>query len=184
MSYKYSRREIDGDRVKEYAVVIFVPERVERFVVPLRERFDPDYDMVGAHITLAFPWESSRPASDFAGVIAEEVEQLGPLTIKLDSVGDFYPGTPIIYWRVVPNDALTRLHRRLHANLDLPLPFKNYIPHVSVGKEISPHRVVLVKDQIAAHLPSESFELSSVDLVSPVADQNWVSVRTFPVNPE
>lgn len=182
MSYNYSHGEIDSDNLKEYAVVIYVPERIERFIRPLREKFDPDYDMVAAHITLVFPWESVMPASDFAGVIAEEVKQLGPLTVKLDSVGDFYPGTPIIYWRVVPNDSLTQLHRQLHGRLDQPLPFKDFIPHVTVGKEISPHRVMLVKDQIASYLPSESFEVSAVDLVSPVADQNWVSVRTFPID--
>ena len=182
MSYTYSRREIDADSLKRYAVVIYVPERLERFVVPLRERYDPDYDMVAAHITLVFPWESVLPVSDFAGVIAEEVQRLGPLSVKLDSVGDFYPGAPIIYWRVVPNDGLTHLYRQLHARLDQPLPFKNFIPHITVAKEISPHRVMLVKDQIASYLPSESFEITAVDLVSPVADQAWVSVRTFPVD--
>ena len=182
MSYTYSRREVDADSIRQYAVVIYVPERLERFIIPLRERFDPDYDMVAAHITLVFPWESTLPVSDFAGVIAEEVQRLGPLKVKLDSVGDFYPETPIIYWRVVPNDSLTRLHRQLHARLDQPLPFKDFIPHVTVGKEISPHRVMLVKDQIASYLPSESFEVTEIDLVSPVADQNWVSVRTFPIS--
>jgi len=181
MGYTYSRREIDTNSLKQYAVVIYVPEQLERFVIPLRERFDPDYDMVAAHITLVFPWESALLVSDFAGVIAEEVRQLSSLTVKLESVGDFYPETPIIYWRVVPNDGLTHLYRQLHARLDQPLPFKNFIPHVTVAKEISPHRVMLVKDQIASYLPSESFEVSAIDLVSPVADHNWVSVRTFPV---
>ena len=181
MSYTYSRQELDASSQKQYAVVIYVPERLERFVVPLRERFDPDYDMVAAHITLVFPWESALPASDFAGVIADEVQLLGPLTVKLDSVGDFYPESPIIYWRVAPTDGLSQLYRQLHARLDLPLPFRDFIPHVTVAKEISPHRVMLVKDQIASYLPSESFEVSAVDLVSPVAEHHWVSVRTFPV---
>lgn len=184
MSYTYSGSEIEGAMIKQYAVVIYIPERLERFVTPLRERFDPDYDMVAAHITLVFPWESPLSASEFAGVIADEVSRLGPLTVRLNSVGDFYPETPIIYWRVEPNEALTCLHRQLHARLDLPLPFKDFIPHVTVGKEISPHRVMLVKDQIAAYLPSESFEVTAIDLVSPVANQNWVSVRTFPVEIE
>lgn len=181
MSYTYSSRDIDTNNLKKYAVVIHVPEGVERFVVPLRERFDPDYEMIGAHITLVFPWESPLPASDFAGEIADEVQRLGPLDVKLDSVGDFYPESPIIYWRVVPNDGLTQLYRQIHARLDQPLPFRDFIPHVTVGKEISPHRLLMVKDQIASYLPSESFRVSAVDLVSPVADQNWVSVRTFPV---
>lgn len=181
MGYTYSRNMIDSNNIKQYAVVIYIPERLERFVTPLRERFDPDYDLVAAHITLVFPWESSRPASDFAALISDEVAGLPPFTVKLDSVGDFYPESPIIYWRVAPSEELTRLSRGLHARLEQPLPFHRFIPHVTVGKEISPHRVMMVKDQIASYLPGEAFEVKAIDLVSPVADHHWVSVRTFPL---
>jgi len=182
MSYTYSSSEYDRNTSKRYAVVIYVPDRLERFVASLRERFDPDYDIVAAHITLVFPWESADPMTDLTAVLADEVRQLSPMTVQLESVGDFYPETPIIYWRVNPNDDLTRLHRRLHARLDLPLPFKEFIPHVTVGKEISPHRVMMVKDQIATYLPQESFEVTAIDLISPLAGHRWVSVRTFPLS--
>jgi hypothetical protein len=38
---------------------------------------------------------------------------------------------------------------------------------------------MLVKDEIAPYLPDESFEAEAVDLVSPVAGNQWVSVRSF-----
>ena len=181
MSYNYSTGELSETTKRRYAVVIYLPQRIERYVASLRERFDPDYDIVTAHITLVFPWETATPLAELSATIAEEVRKCPPVKVQLESVGDFYPGTPIIYWAVAPAEPLRCLYRHLYANLDLPLPFKDLIPHVTVAKEISPHRVMMVKDQIASYLPKESFEARSIDLISPVADHHWVSVRTFPL---
>lgn len=168
-------------RPQEYAVVMFLPPTLEQIIAPLRERFDPDYNTVAAHITLVFPFETARPLDDLSAIIKAEVEQWQPGLIQLDSIGDFYPGLPIIYWRVIAAEALQQMYIRLYSRLDLTLPFKKLVPHVTVAREISHHRVVLVKDQIAAYLPEESFEVKAVDLISPVADHQWVSVRTFAV---
>jgi 2'-5' RNA ligase len=181
MSYNYTSTDYGPLSRKKYAVVIYLPQRLERYVMQLRERFDPDYDIVAAHITLVFPWESKTPLTDLSGIIAAEARKCPPIKVRLESVGDFYPGAPIIYWAVSPEESLRCLYRHLYAGLDLPLPFKELVPHVTVAKEISPHRVMMVKDQIASYLPQESFDVTAIDLISPVADHHWVSVRTFPL---
>ncbi len=181
MSYNYTSGELGQTTRRKYAVVIYLPQRIERYVASLRERFDPDYDIVAAHITLVFPWETATPLAELSAIIAEQARKCPPVKVELDSVGDFYPGTPIIYWAVATAEPLRCLYRHLYANLDLPLPFKDLIPHVTVAKEISPHRVMMVKDQIASYMPKETFEVRAIDLISPVADHHWVSVRTFPL---
>lgn len=181
MGYNYTDVELGKTTHKKYAVVIYLPQRLERYVASLRERFDPDYDVVAAHITLVFPWETATSLADLSAVIAAEARKCPPVRVRLESVGDFYPGTPIIYWAVSPEESLRCLYRHLYANLELPLPFKELIPHVTVAKEISLHRVMMVKDQIASYLPTESFDITAIDLISPVADHHWVSVRTFPL---
>lgn len=181
MSYNYSQNEYDKNTFKQYAVVIYLPDRLDRFVTPLRERFDPDYDLVTSHITLVFPWETKLPLVDLTAILADEVRQFAPIQVQLESVGDFYPETPLLYWSVAPNQALDRLYRELYARLDQPLPFKKLCPHVTVAKEISPHRVLQVKDQIATYLPKDSFEVAALDLISPIVDDHWASVRTFPL---
>jgi hypothetical protein len=50
---------------------------------------------------------------------------------------------------------------------------------VTVAKEISDHRVVLVKEKIVPYLGEESFEAETIDLIAPTANKQWVSVRTF-----
>jgi len=73
------------------------------------------------------------------------------------------------------------LYLRLYTALGVPIPFKQFVPHVTVAKEISPHRLVIVKEQIASYLARERFFAGSIDLLTPLAGGKWVSVRTFPL---
>ena len=167
-------------RRNKYAVVIFLPPSLNRVTVPLREQYDPLYNLVASHITLVFPFETNRPLDDIAGMIQRESEKQESFLIQLDSVGDFYPKTPIIYWNVKENTQLYELYYRLYSSLDMPIPFKQYMPHVTVANEISQHRVIIVKEKIASYLPRERFYAGSMDLITPLVDERWVSVRTFP----
>jgi len=185
VNYNYSSGNIEERRsIREFAVVIYLPPPLEQIVVPLRARFDPDYDLVAAHISLVFPWKTEKSIEEISAVLSAETIQWAPLIVQMGSVGDFYPEAPIIYWKVENPDTLNRLYRQLYARLELPLPFKELVPHVTVAKEISPHRVMLVKDHIASYVRREIFPVTAVDLISPVADHHWVSVRTFPIKTE
>jgi len=174
----------DKSGPKWYAIVIYLPSELDQVIGSLRERFDPDYDLISAHMTLVFPFDTTRTLAELSQIISPIVQQSGPLKIQLGSIGDFYPDTPIIYWCAKSNPELNRLYKRLYAELDLPLPHREFIPHVTVAKEISRHRVVLVKDEVASYLSDETVEVKAVDLVSPVAEGHWVSVRTFPISTE
>ena len=174
----------EGDLGREpspnrYAVVIFLPRPLDEVVAGLRERFDPDYNIIASHVTVVFPVEAHRSLDDISRVIRQETNKLEPFKIELSSIDDFYPDSPIIYWRVKKNAMIDELYKNLYTGLDLALPFKQIIPHVTVAKEISLHRVMLVKEKIIYYLSDEIFEVEAIDLVSPVADENWVSVRTF-----
>jgi 2'-5' RNA ligase len=181
MAYSYSCDKLDPTAKKNYAVVIYLPEEMEQTVAPLRERFDPDYNLIAAHVTLVFPFETDRPLNELTRVIHGATFDMDPLAIELSSIDDFYPRSPIIFWKVKETPELHHLYKQLYAGLDLSLPHKRFLPHVTVGREISHHRLVLVKDEIAAYLPNERFVATTVDLVSPVAGQHWVSVRSFPL---
>lgn len=180
--YNFSSGDIEERRSKhEYAVVIYLPPPLEQIVTPLRAKFDPDYDLVAAHLSLVFPWKTERSIEEISAELSRETSQWESFTVELGTIGDFYPQVPIIYWEVENADTINRLYRRLYHCLDQALPFKDLIPHVTVAKEISPHRVMLVKDHIASYVRKEIFPVTAIDLISPVADRHWVSVRTFPI---
>ncbi len=167
-------------RRKTYAVVIFLPHGLSSIIAPLREQFDPLYNLVAPHITLVFPFETNRPLSDLTGCLKSETDRQRSFQIQLDTVGDFYPQSPCIYWNVKKNDHLSELYYRFHVALGIPIPFKTYLPHVTVAREISHHRVIIVKEKIASYLADDKFYAGSVDLITPLVDEKWVSVRTFP----
>ena len=179
MEWSYHRDTSAESRRSQYAVVFFLPEDLDSAIAPLRERFDPDYNIIGPHVTLVFPFDSEMSLDELAAIIQVEAETTRPISIALNSIGDFYPRAPIIYWNVKRTDELTRLYYQLHSRLGLPIPFKQYQPHVTVAREISHHRVLPVKDKIASYLPDESFEARAVDLVTALPGGKWVSVRTF-----
>ncbi len=54
MEWGYLLDSPHDQRYSVYAVVILLPERLERTVIPLRERFDPLYNLISPHITLVY----------------------------------------------------------------------------------------------------------------------------------
>ena len=136
---RYRSDHLTERRHGEYAVVIYLPRDFDATIAKLREKYDPDYNLISSHITLVFPFESQMPIDELTALLKSEIDQVAPITLQLGSIGDFYPRAPVIYWSVDPSEELTALYYRLYARLDLPLVFKDWAPHVTVAKEISQH---------------------------------------------
>lgn len=179
--YKYE--PFNRRHSQEYAVVILLPADLDALVAPHRERYDPSYHKIGAHISLVFPFSTPLSLDELARVVAQEVQKVGPVHVRLSSIADFYPHFPIIYWEVKNDPAFNTLYKSLYARLDLPLPHKQFTPHVTVAREISAHRVLLVKERIVPYLPDEEFMARAIDLVSMISG-HWISVRTFSLSGE
>ena len=176
--------KITGPAKSTYAVLIFLPTHLDELIYPLRQRFDPLYNSVPGHITVVFPFETTMTLNDLSAIIKQELKDIRPISIELESIGDFYPASPTIYWNIKSCEPLQFLYHRLHSRLDLSIPFKQFMPHVTVAREISTHRVMLVKERIVPYLPNETFIAQTIDLVVPIAYEKWVSVRSFPLSKE
>ncbi len=181
MEFRYLLDHIGERRHNRFAVVIFLPGPLEDVIAPWRERFDPIYNLVSPHLTLVFPFDSDRPLEELVTAVRTETQGQPAFKVELSSIGDFYPDDPVIYWGVKPSETLSDFHFRLHVRLGLALPHDKYTPHVTVAREISHHRIHIVKDKIVDYLPDEHFEAQTVDLITPVAGNKWVSVRSFPL---
>ena len=166
-------------RKTEYAIVTYLPFNLDQVIHPFREKYDPVYNQVASHITLVFPFYTDKSLDEISSLVNSVIVGQEPINIHLESIDDFYPQSPVIYWNVKDNLSLRELYINLYAQLDIPIPHKNFIPHVTLAREISTHRVETVKDAIASYLPNESYQTSSIDLVTPLANFRWVSVRTF-----
>ena len=180
MKHMYHEGGFEDRRRGKFAVVAFLPPFLDAVIKPLRERYDPIYNLITSHITVTFPFETEQPIEEITPIVQAVIGQTAAMRITLNSIGDFYPDYPIIYWSVTENAALHHLYYQLYAALDQPIPFKQYVPHVTIGREISTHRLLLVKDKICSYLPSEGFVAKNLDLITPLAaGGRWVSVRRF-----
>ena len=179
MQHHFNVNESQIQRKRTYAIVVLLPQPFDELLYPIREKFDPNYNRVTGHITVFFPFDSRSSFNELSALISYQLQTVQPFEIELDSIGDFYPNFPIIYWQVKPCEKLQKLYRNLHTDLDLPIPFSNYLPHVTVAREISSHRVILVKEKIVPCLPQEKFRVLSLDLIIPIVGDKWVSARTF-----
>ncbi len=178
----YNCETLDNAKLSRYAVVSFLPESLDLIVASIRRRFDPDYNVIASHLSIVFPFSTDKPLDVVSDIVKRAADSTPPLAIQLNSIGDFYPAFPLIYWSVKRHNVIYQLYRTLYADLNLALPHKQFNPHVTVAREISAHRVVFVKDQIAPYLFDDHYEAESIDLVAPLASGNWVSVRTFPLS--
>jgi len=179
MAFGYQSFDPTGSSASQYAVVVLLPDSLDRLIAPLRERYDPDYSIIGAHITVVFPFESNLPINDISRLIHQATDSMSAFQVELSSIGDFYPESPVIYWGVKRSTAVDDLYKGLYTGLDLALPHKQFCPHVTVAREISAHRVVLVKEAVVSYLPDETMAVNAIDLISPTASGSWVSIRTF-----
>ncbi len=179
MGYLFHNPYLADRRQSRYCIVFFLPKQLNEMLMQIREKFDPSYNLIASHVTVVFPFETARQVDEIASVIESEVIRLGEFDISLTSLNDFYPEFPIIYWSVEISDGLSKLYRNITNGLGLTIPHEIYKPHVTLAQEISKHRVMLVKENIIPYISSETFKASSIDLISPMNDSRWVSVRTF-----
>lgn len=184
MPGEFSTEKIEIPSESTYAIVIFLPSQLDELIYPIRQKFDPLYNKVPGHITVVFPFETIRTLNELSVIIKQELEAIRPINIELESIGDFYPVSPTIYWKINACEPMQYLYHNLHSKLELAIPFKSFIPHVTVAREISSHRVMLVKERIVPYLPNEKFIAHTVDLIVPIAYEKWVSVRSFPLSKE
>ncbi len=73
-------------RRNSYAVVIYLPKTLDDIVAPFREKYDPLYNLVAAHITLVFPFESNLSLDNLSTSIKSAVEGLTSFEIELESI--------------------------------------------------------------------------------------------------
>jgi 2'-5' RNA ligase len=127
-------------------LALMVPE-AEPLVGDLRARLDPAAQRgLGAHITLVYPFVDSEAIDEAAIERLHEVARVhAPPSFRLDSVQAF-PST--VWLKPSPGDAIVALA----AALETAFPerprdgrvFPDYVPHLSVARNVRGDRAVIV----------------------------------------
>jgi len=134
-----------GERLNVFALVIYIPNPLGKFLDDLRRELVPHYNP-HAHVSVLPPRPLSvswQEASDEARAV---LEACPPFDVELGDVAAF-PVTDVIYLEVGAGAAeLRRLHRTMgEGPLRFSEPFP-YHPHVTLAQEIPHDRVAETKE--------------------------------------
>src|SRR6266542_6694494 len=96
------------------AIVLFLPEPQPDEVVTLRRRFDPLFGIIGAHVTLVFPFQGELAAEELRVHVEHAVGGVGPVAVRLAGITG--ADTQYLFLNVKRgNDAIIELHDRLYS---------------------------------------------------------------------
>jgi hypothetical protein len=128
------------DRVNQFALVIYIPSPLGRFVDDLRLELAPDC-RPHAHVSVLPPRHVSAPWPAVAEGLRHVASKLAPFEVEAGSVASF-PVTDVIYLETGRGTRdLHHLHNRLgRGQLEFKEPFP-YHPHITVAQEIPEDRV-------------------------------------------
>jgi 2'-5' RNA ligase len=167
-------------------LALMVPE-AEPLVGDLRARLDPAAQRgLGAHITLIYPFVDSEAIDEVAIERLQEVARAhAPPSFRLDSVQAF-PST--VWLKPSPGDAIVALA----AALETAFPerprdgraFPDYVPHLSVARNVRGDRAVIVtalEDRLHASgpIPCTCHHVHVMER----AARAWRSLLSVPLGP-
>jgi 2'-5' RNA ligase len=119
----------------QHAIIAFPTLRLSDRVESIRRRFDPLATLLGAHVTLVFPFadESIEPRLDQH--IAQAIAGVAPFDFGLTvpTAGD---GGYLFLNVTAGAGHFVQLHERLYTGVLAPhrSPTHSYIPHITIGR--------------------------------------------------
>jgi len=94
-------------------VVLFPSKRVQDFANSYRKRYDSKYALITPHITLR------------------------ERNLHIQGARSFHPTNNVLFLKVMPTDELEQLHRALHTGPLEHKPKYDFLPHITIGQELS-----------------------------------------------
>jgi len=168
-----------------YALVIYIPDPLGRFLDDLRRELVPGCNP-HAHVSVLPP----RPLSVDWPVAGEQVRECAgewaTFEVRLGEIRMF-PVTNVIYIELAHGmDELRRMHAMVNNRaLEYAEPFQ-YHPHITLAQELDPDQVEEV-DRLAQRRWAEfagprSFRAEHATFVRNTVGNRWIDLAEFPLN--
>lgn len=175
-------RSLELQRPNVFALVIYVPEPLGRFLDDLRRELVPHYNP-HAHVSVLPPRaisEGWQAASDQARALTEG---WAPFEVELTSI-QLFQRTEVIYIEIGAGASeLCRLHTAMNSSaLEFAEPYV-YHPHITLAQEIPHDRVVelteLAHRRWAEYSGPRAFRAERAVFVQNTVDNCWVDLAEY-----
>jgi 2'-5' RNA ligase len=134
-----------GEQLNVFALVIYVPEPLGRFLDDLRRELAPDSNP-HAHVSVLPPRPLAVEWKAASGQARTLTERWAPFEIELTGL-EMFPATSVIYIEIGAGAAdLRRMHAAMNTGaLEFQEPFP-YHPHITLAQEIPQQEVRAVHE--------------------------------------
>lgn len=164
----------------KYGITIFPSKEIQEAANALRKRYDPAYSLVPPHIALKYSFPANE---DMIKELIIELKKIAnetdPFKIEINKVSTFAPVANAIYFKVEPNESLTKLNEKLHSG-KFPEDRKHaFIPHITIAKNLVEQEYSDVYSTLK--LKSFKFEdtIDRFHLCYKLDNGSWIVYETF-----
>jgi hypothetical protein len=171
-----------GERQTLYALVIYIPDPLGRFLDDLRRELVPQCNP-HAHVSVLPPRGLSVPWNTASAQARGLTEGWAPFNVELTSV-EIFPATEVIYIEIGNGEAEMRsLHSAMNSGaLDWNEPFA-YHPHITLVQDIPHERVADLREAArrrwAEYTGPRMFRAERAVFVQNVGDNCWVDLAEY-----
>ncbi|PLT28493.1 YjcG family protein [Peribacillus deserti] len=169
----------------KYGVVIFPSKKLQDLVNSYRKRYDSHYALIPPHLTLKSAFEAT---DDRIKEIADQLESISkkykPFQLNVTKVSSFQPVNNVIYLKVEPNEAIEGLHQALHDNFFNDTSDYAFIPHITLGQNLSDDEHSDVLNQLKMLNITHEEEIDRFHLLYQLENGQWTVYETFRLGKE
>ncbi len=161
-------------------VVLFPSKRVQDFANSYRKRYDSKYALITPHITLRERMEVDETELDH---IVTELNRIAsetkPVNLHIQGARSFHPTNNVLFLKVMPTDELEQLHRALHTGPLAHNPKYDFLPHITIGQELSDVELFDVLERLKMEDIRFQEDVTKMALLYELENGAWSVYETF-----
>ena len=129
-------------RSRIVGVVLPVPDHLSRLANRIRRHYDPNFLLIGPHVTVLPPREVRLTRSAVQTRVQQVARRTPALTLSLGPIRTFLPVMPVVFASLRQGAAtLAGLHSRLSRGSLKGTEVFPYVPHLTLGQALDSRRL-------------------------------------------
>ena len=164
----------------KFGVAIFPSKKLQDLANSYRKRYEPHYALISPHLTLKGPFEASdAQMKDITDRLAQIASSSKPFSLQVLKVSSFKPVNNVIYFKINPTEELIQLHQQLHTDLIGDKPEFSFVPHITIGQELSDDEHSDVYGSMRMMKMEHEEIVDRFHLLYQLENESWTVYETF-----
>ncbi|WP_147533265.1 YjcG family protein [Bacillus marasmi] len=164
----------------KFGVAIFPSKKLQDLANSYRKRYDPHYALIPPHITLKGPFEADEyQLKNLSQRLQQIASHTEPFPLNVLKVSSFKPVNNVIYFKIDPSDDLMKLHKTLHINIIGDAPEYSFVPHITIGQNLSNDEHSDVYGQLRMMQMEHEETCDRFHLLYQLENGSWTVYETF-----